>query len=430
MSTWRTRSSARWRGRPRRLRRGTRRAALDLAELAFDQSVLLWPGPRRHPTYSGSYRLGDYNGDGADDLLCHHIFSGDIELDLAGFGVSDITESHGFCASARDRLLVGDFNGDGNDDVLCHDYGTGTLAIDHAAPDGELDGAEVVFAAPGWCLSDQAQVVIGDFDGDGLDDRLCHNFGLGERRIDFANNGFLGTDAGPFAGTWCAGRFQDLHVGSLGGGPGADMLCHDRRSGLIQVDVDATSAELRAGAPLFGDVDFEIPAFCNDGDSRLYVARVSGSRLDDIVCFNTDDGTFAVDRRTGADPRVRSGRVDGDQRVVHRRARAPAVRRRRRRRVRRRGVYRPRQRCAIDRLFGRPERVLRRTRSQPRLVVHQPGGRGALERRTAKLPLPVGPAISWAALLLAQMRLHPRSSRLAQKTAVLDMLGPFSGSAL
>ena len=38
----------------------------------------------------------------------------------------------------------------------------------------------------GWCVADSEQLLIGDFNGDGRDDMLCHNRARGYKRMAFA----------------------------------------------------------------------------------------------------------------------------------------------------------------------------------------------------------------------------------------------------
>jgi hypothetical protein len=77
---------------------------------------------------TGQLLVGDYNGDGRDDMLCHNPSTGYKWVALAraggGFIGTDWQRNMGWCRSTG-QLLVGDYNGDGRDDMLCHDAGTG-----------------------------------------------------------------------------------------------------------------------------------------------------------------------------------------------------------------------------------------------------------------------------------------------------------------
>jgi hypothetical protein len=69
--------------------------------------------------------IGDFNGDGRDDIISFDTRSGNVYVGLStlfgfwseGFDSQWLWESD-FCRSG-DTPLVGDFNGDGRDDIAC-----------------------------------------------------------------------------------------------------------------------------------------------------------------------------------------------------------------------------------------------------------------------------------------------------------------------
>jgi hypothetical protein len=85
----------------------------------------------------------------------------------------------------------------------------------------------------GWCNHSGAQLHIGDFNGDGRDDLLCHDTNTGHKWIAYSKNG-----ANRFTGTdwernmrWCNHSGAQLHIGKFNGDGRDDLLCHDTNTG-------------------------------------------------------------------------------------------------------------------------------------------------------------------------------------------------------
>ncbi len=184
--------------------------------------------------------IGDFNGDSRDDLLCHDIASGEKWIDFADaageFGGTNWSRTTGWCQRETARLLVGDFNGDGRDDLLCHDVASGEKWIDVADGSGHFSGTDWSRNAV-WCRGSDARLLVGDFNGDGQDDLLCHDATSGEKWIDFAATGayFLGTDW-RLSAAWCRSNGSRLSVGDFNGDGADDFLCHDVSTGRKWID--------------------------------------------------------------------------------------------------------------------------------------------------------------------------------------------------
>lgn len=268
-----------------------------IAESAETGTTLIWPAFKREQAYNGDYRMRDYGSDGDDDLLCHDVAGGRLYLDGASGGTFGATDwgpsSHVWCNGNNERLFTGDFDGDGAADVLCHDRETGDIEIDYYDSAAKFDGTDEVVDP--WCAADDAQLVIGDFDGDGSDDLLCHNHANGRRWIDRADNGFGGTDE--YDGdAWCYGAHQRLHVGNVDFATGEDMICHDRFSGVVSIDRTPWYASILSGTPVFSGTDeVRNGAWCNKRGQRMFVANVSGGAQSELVCHDSDTGKFWVD---------------------------------------------------------------------------------------------------------------------------------------
>ncbi len=131
----------------------------------------------------------------------------------------------GWCVHATGQLEWGDFDGDGATDLLCHDRNSGVKWFDYAS-DG-IDGTDWYW--PGaWCSHAGAEFSVGDFDGDGRDDLLCHDT-TGKEWINYASSGFLNSDFF-LAANWCSSPLEFYPL-DVDGDQREDFVCLDTASG-------------------------------------------------------------------------------------------------------------------------------------------------------------------------------------------------------
>lgn len=176
---------------------------------------------------------GDVNGDARADLICHG-GDGFVEVYYAtasgGFG-GVVTSGVPFCAAVDGVLYVGDFNGDAKADLLCHRSG----ARDITYSTGTIYGLVQSTSSAAYCAHSGATLYIGDFDGVGGDDMLCHTRGNGSIDVDYQSNGFNGNDWQISAG-WCSHPGAENRVGDFNGDGRDDLLCHTDTDGGVHVD--------------------------------------------------------------------------------------------------------------------------------------------------------------------------------------------------
>jgi hypothetical protein len=242
---------------------------------------------------SGRLFKGDFNGDGRQDLLCHDVSTGYKWIDLASatgtYDGTDWERNANWCNHNSAQLFVGDFNGDGRDDLLCHDVATGYKWIDFASASGTFLGTDWERNAT-WCNHATGRVLVGDFNGDGRDDLLCHDVGSGYKWIDFASTSgtFLGTDWERNA-NWCSHATAQLLVGDFNGDGRDDMLCHDVSSGYKWIDFASTSGT-------FLGTDWERnSSWCNHSNGRLFTGDFNGDGRDDWLCHDVLTGSKWID---------------------------------------------------------------------------------------------------------------------------------------
>lgn len=119
------------------------------------------------------WRVGDFNGDGKDDLVNVFDERGKISMEVYLAGNGSFAPQRWATGQGRfwagQQWQVGDFNGDGKDDVAKAFEENGKACVDvHLAGNGDFNPQRWV-TGPGrfW---DEQQWWAGDFNGDGKDD--------------------------------------------------------------------------------------------------------------------------------------------------------------------------------------------------------------------------------------------------------------------
>jgi predicted NUDIX family NTP pyrophosphohydrolase len=153
-------------------------------ELSANVSVLLGNGDGTFQAvvnfgagnFPSSVAVGDFNGDGAQDLAVANNSSNNVSV-LLGNGDGTFTAAVNFGAGARPfSVAVGDFNGDGVQDLAVANEGTsafftdGNVSVLLGNGDGTFQAA-VNFGAG----SNPWSVTVGDFNGDGAQDLAVAN---------------------------------------------------------------------------------------------------------------------------------------------------------------------------------------------------------------------------------------------------------------
>ena len=242
--------------------------------------------------YGDDPRLSDFNGDARDDLMCHDVLSGYKWIDYAStsgqFSGTNWERNANWCSHDTGRLFFGDFNGDGRDDMLCHDIASGYKWIDYASTSGQFNGTDWERNA-NWCSHASGRLFIGDFNGDGRDDLLCHDVASGYKWIDYADASgqFNGTDWQRNA-NWCSHASGRLFIGDFNGDNRDDLLCHDITTGYKWIDYASTSGQ-------FNGTDWERNAnWCSHSHAQLFIGDFNGDSFDDLLCHD-GDGTKWID---------------------------------------------------------------------------------------------------------------------------------------
>lgn len=148
--------------------------------------------------------IGDFNGDGFDDLFLYG--KGDL-TDALVFGASPFTWAPARADQGGEYVpLAGDFDGDGCDDLFWYAVNEEEDSIWFGAHDDPFSRTKQLDVAAGY------RPVAGDFDGNGLDDLFLHAPGAAADFVLYAQVGatFSSYTAGPVLRTYVplAGDFD------------------------------------------------------------------------------------------------------------------------------------------------------------------------------------------------------------------------------
>jgi hypothetical protein len=114
--------------------------------------------------------VGDFNGDGKDDIAWYESWSTNITILTTNSGGNGSSASSVWTTgySAPDWASIGDFSGDGKDDIAWYSgWDSGRIKVLQTNSAGTGFGSSLTWAAnygnPQWAG-------VGDFNGDGKDD--------------------------------------------------------------------------------------------------------------------------------------------------------------------------------------------------------------------------------------------------------------------
>ncbi|HEX9235427.1 MAG TPA: FG-GAP-like repeat-containing protein, partial [Actinomycetota bacterium] len=186
-----------------------------------------------------------------------------------------------FCSGP---FLTGDFNGDGLTDRLC--VSGGVVRVSLATPTG--------FAAPTqWLSQSLAQPMVGDFDGDGRSDIATYDSSTGVFSVALAlssGSGFgaLGNWGTANAGYNCTNGAAG--TGDFNGDGRTDVFCKAGATLGLQVGISN-------GTNAFTFSSFGTPT-CDAGE-RVGTLDMNGDGKDDWYCIGIPNGLFRVFPSTG-----------------------------------------------------------------------------------------------------------------------------------
>jgi PKD repeat protein len=238
--------------------------------------------------------VGDFNGDGRQDLAVASDFSNTVSV-LLGKGDGTFQTPVNYAAgSDADSVAVGDFNGDGRQDLAVANAGSNSVSVLLGKGDGTFQ-TPINYAVGSGPVS----VAVGDFNGDGKQDLATANqfggtvsvlLGKGDGTFQTAVNYAAGNGPHSVAvGDFNSDGKQDLAVANADSNSVSVLL--GKGDGSFQSAVDYAVGT--------NPISVAVGDFNGDGEQDLVTANADSNSVS--VLLGKDDGTFqtAVNYDTG-----------------------------------------------------------------------------------------------------------------------------------
>jgi hypothetical protein len=246
-----------------------------------------------------SVAVGDFNGDGNQDLAVANYFSANVSI-LLGDGAGNFSPATNFGAGlGPSSVTVGDFNGDGNQDLAVANSGSANVSIFLG------DGTGHFSAPTNLDIGSPISVAVGDFNGDGNQDLAVTN---GSNNVSI----FLGNGDGTFqpAVSFGAGTSPNsVAVGDFNGDGKQDLTVANTGSNNVSIllgNGDGTfqpAVNFAAGVQPYS---VAVGHFNGDGNQDLAVANYVSANVS--ILLGNGNGTFQ--------PAVNFGAASGPQSVA------------------------------------------------------------------------------------------------------------------
>jgi len=249
-----------------------------------------WPNPKSLLNTQGTYfvLVVDLNGDGIPDLV---LGSNVVSIYLGNTkGTYTKAATPSIQGPTSYPIVSADFNGDGIPDLAVPLYGSNEIAILLGKGNGTF-ATPIMAYVPG-SIVDIAQVVVGDFNGDGIPDLAVID--SDNSVVDILLGNGDGTFTAETANPPISGTPSHLATGDFNGDGNTDLAVAEN-AGTVAILLGngdgtfAASGSVNSGtsAPPIAVADF-------NGDGKLDIAVPAGTGTNELVTVLTGngDGTF------------------------------------------------------------------------------------------------------------------------------------------
>lgn len=245
-------------------------------------------------------RLGDFNGDGKDDIVSFGDemtvvgLSTGSSFSTSGFSTSPyFTHQQGFTSDLLPRL-VGDFNGDGKDDVIGFGYSSTSVGISTGTSFNVSgwNGGYTFSYDGGFVNADKYPRMIGDFNGDGKDDVI--GFGHTSVAVGLSTGTSFNNSIWTNAFTYGNDNFTlqsntPRAVGDFDGDGKDDIIMFS--DGNPAVGISTGTSFSVSNWPCLNGAHSSLHHYSNSGQTIIEIKDVNADGKDDIVAFEGYNGT-------------------------------------------------------------------------------------------------------------------------------------------
>lgn len=236
---------------------------------------------------------GDFNGDGRTDIAIHNpggVWSSVPVLESNGDGTWTAQETlvPSWASAEGNIALPGDFNGDGLGDVAFYNPGSSWGSVPVLMGDGDGVWLDANRAVPSWANQPGVVAQVGDFDGDGADDIAFHRPGSTWLSVPvlLSNPDGSWDSVNDATSAWANADGATMVVGDFDGDGVDDLAFQGRGEGWSSLPVLLSDAD-----GTWTEQTWAAHTVVNDFGVNVTAGDFNGDGIDDLA-FHRSDGAW------------------------------------------------------------------------------------------------------------------------------------------